>query len=36
MFRDYEHRADVFREAVQSWADSPRGLGDSSTTEEQL
>ncbi|WP_285413210.1 UDP-N-acetylmuramoyl-L-alanine--D-glutamate ligase [Variovorax sp. efr-133-TYG-130] len=36
MFRDYEHRADVFREAVQAWADSPRGLGDSSTTEEQL
>lgn len=36
MFRDYEHRADVFREAVQAWADGPRGLGDSSTTEEQL
>ncbi|AVQ82090.1 MULTISPECIES: UDP-N-acetylmuramoyl-L-alanine--D-glutamate ligase [unclassified Variovorax] len=36
MFRDYEHRADVFREAVLAWADSPRGLGDSSTTEEQL
>ena len=29
-----EH-VEVFREAVQAYADSPRGLGDS-TTEEQL
>ncbi|MGN8081894.1 UDP-N-acetylmuramoyl-L-alanine--D-glutamate ligase [Variovorax sp. 22077] len=35
MFKDYAHRAEVFREAVQAYADSPRGLGDS-TTEEQL
>ncbi|QNK71238.1 UDP-N-acetylmuramoyl-L-alanine--D-glutamate ligase [Variovorax sp. PAMC26660] len=26
MFKDYEHRAEVFREAVQAYADSPRGL----------
>ena len=24
MFRDYAHRAEVFREAVQALADSPR------------
>ncbi|CAA2101883.1 UDP-N-acetylmuramoyl-L-alanine--D-glutamate ligase [Variovorax paradoxus] len=29
MFNDYAHRAEVFREAVQAWEDSPRGLGDS-------
>jgi len=31
MFKDYAHRAEVFREAVQAYADSPRGLGDSTT-----
>lgn len=35
MFKDYAHRAEVFREAVQAYEDSPRGLGDS-TTEEQV
>lgn len=27
MFKDYAHRAAVFCEAVQDWAESPRGLG---------
>ncbi|RSZ44015.1 MULTISPECIES: UDP-N-acetylmuramoyl-L-alanine--D-glutamate ligase [unclassified Variovorax] len=31
MFKDYAHRAEVFREAVQAYEDSPRGLGDSTT-----
>ena len=35
MFKDYAHRAEVFREAVQAYEDSPRGLGDS-TTQEQV
>ncbi|RQO53191.1 UDP-N-acetylmuramoyl-L-alanine--D-glutamate ligase [Variovorax sp. KBW07] len=26
MFKDYEHRAEVFREVVQALADSPRGM----------
>ncbi|WP_432729730.1 UDP-N-acetylmuramoyl-L-alanine--D-glutamate ligase [Variovorax sp. W6] len=34
MFKDYAHRAEVFREAVQAYEDSPRGLGDSTTTTE--
>jgi UDP-N-acetylmuramoylalanine--D-glutamate ligase len=29
MFKDYAHRAEVFREAVQAFEDSPRGMGDS-------
>jgi UDP-N-acetylmuramoylalanine--D-glutamate ligase len=39
MFKDYAHRAEVFREAVQAWEDSPRGLveaPDSDSTEEPL
>ncbi|SEI98491.1 MULTISPECIES: UDP-N-acetylmuramoyl-L-alanine--D-glutamate ligase [unclassified Variovorax] len=39
MFKDYAHRADVFREAVQAWEDSPRGLVEglaSDSTEEPL
>lgn len=31
MFKDYAHRAEMFREAVQAYEDSPRGLGDSTT-----
>ncbi|MDQ0084199.1 UDP-N-acetylmuramoylalanine--D-glutamate ligase [Variovorax boronicumulans] len=31
MFKDYAHRAEVFREAVQAYEDSPRGMGDSTT-----
>jgi UDP-N-acetylmuramoylalanine--D-glutamate ligase len=31
MFRDYGHRAEVFREAVQAYEDSPRGLVDESS-----
>lgn len=36
MFKDYAHRAEVFREAVQAYEDSPRGLGDSTTTEDPV
>jgi UDP-N-acetylmuramoylalanine--D-glutamate ligase len=39
MFKDYAHRAEMFREAVQAWEDSPRGLveaPDSDSTEEPL
>ncbi|SDY00224.1 UDP-N-acetylmuramoylalanine--D-glutamate ligase [Variovorax sp. YR634] len=31
MFKDYAHRAEVFREAVQAYEDSPRGMGGSTT-----
>jgi UDP-N-acetylmuramoylalanine--D-glutamate ligase len=31
MFKDYAHRAEVFREAVQAYEDNPRGMGDSTT-----
>ncbi|MGJ7553965.1 UDP-N-acetylmuramoyl-L-alanine--D-glutamate ligase [Variovorax sp. RB3P1] len=39
MFKDYAHRAEVFREAVQAYEDSPRGLVEdpaSDSTEEPL
>ena len=37
MFNDYEHRAEVFREAVQVLADNPRGMSiDGSSPEETL
>lgn len=38
MFKDYAHRAEVFREAVQAWEDSPRGPSGlaSDPTEETL
>jgi len=37
MFNDYEHRAEVFREAVQALADNPRGMSiDGSSPEETL
>ncbi|QSI28936.1 UDP-N-acetylmuramoyl-L-alanine--D-glutamate ligase [Variovorax sp. RKNM96] len=37
MFNDYEHRAEVFREAVQTLADNPRGMSiDGSSPEETL
>lgn len=37
MFKDYEHRAEVFREVVQALADNPRGMStDSSSPEEML
>lgn len=40
MFKDYAHRAEVFREAVQAWEDSPRGLvedpASDASTEEPL
>ncbi|MET3179507.1 UNVERIFIED_ORG: UDP-N-acetylmuramoylalanine--D-glutamate ligase [Variovorax guangxiensis] len=36
MFKDYAHRAEMFREAVQAYEDSPRGLGDSTTTEDPV
>ncbi|MGJ7525531.1 UDP-N-acetylmuramoyl-L-alanine--D-glutamate ligase [Variovorax sp. GB1P17] len=34
MFKDYEHRAEVFREVVQAYADSPRGLLEQDAPEE--
>jgi UDP-N-acetylmuramoylalanine--D-glutamate ligase len=37
MFKDYEHRAEVFREVVQALADNPRGMStDGSSSEETL
>jgi UDP-N-acetylmuramoylalanine--D-glutamate ligase len=36
MFNDYEHRAAVFREAVQALADNPREALDGSSPEETL
>ena len=37
MFKNYEHRAEVFREAVQTLADNPRGMSaDGSSPEEAL
>jgi UDP-N-acetylmuramoylalanine--D-glutamate ligase len=37
MFKNYEHRAEVFREAVQALADNPRGMSaDGSSPEETL
>lgn len=37
MFKNYEHRAEVFREAVQTLADNPRGMSiDGSSPEETL
>ena len=39
MFKDYAHRAEVFRDAVQAYEDSPRGLVEglaSDSTEEPL
>ncbi|MDQ0610551.1 UDP-N-acetylmuramoylalanine--D-glutamate ligase [Variovorax sp. W1I1] len=37
MFKDYEHRAEVFREVVQALADNPRGMStDGSSPEETL
>jgi UDP-N-acetylmuramoylalanine--D-glutamate ligase len=33
MFKDYAHRAEMFREAVQAYEDAPRGLGGPTTEE---